>query len=73
MSFHVILPLWIRIRSGFIRLPGSGFSGLPGNGSRREKITHKISVADPHPGSGDFLTPGSGIGKKIPDRQHCKK
>jgi hypothetical protein len=24
-------------------------------------ISHKISVADPDPGSGAFLTPGSGI------------
>jgi hypothetical protein len=29
------------------------------------KKKYILSVADPDPGSGAFLTPGSGIGKKI--------
>jgi hypothetical protein len=28
-------------------------------------MSWKFSVADPDPGSGAFLTPGSGMGKKI--------
>jgi hypothetical protein len=31
----------------------------------RRKPVLSISVADPDPGSGAFLTPGSGVGKKL--------
>ncbi len=32
--------------------------------SARQTVTVATSVADPDPGSGAFLTPGSGMGKK---------